>query len=321
MHYRQLESNEIPVVLDLWAEEIDVPRERIEAQFNTDPQRLAHTHIAVTEDGEIVSAVHYFVRWIRDAEGMAQPVGALAGVATRADQRGRGIASYLLQQSLAAMEAEGCRWSLLFTEVNGFYEKLGWRTFATGYRQGMLQQERARVPSGVSVRPFALAQEVDGWARLAQIHALYNERRPLTTVRDLDYWRSYASLRLIDPNVTIFVAVKIEHPQDLLGYVIARIHTETIGIIEVGVRPELPDGIDLLLGAVRREAQDRGIGLSRVFLPREAVTDAAVEGYFQGVHHGTYEMLMGRPLTGYSMAEIEATFGAEGAIPWPADDF
>jgi predicted acetyltransferase len=321
MNYRQLHESEISAVLDLWAKEIDVPRERIKAEFNTDPQRLAHTRVAVTENDEIVSAVHYFVRWIRNAEGIAQPVGAVAGVATRADQRGQGIASRLLQQSLAAMEAEGCRWSLLFTEVNGFYEKLGWRTFATGYRQGMLAQSPMPSPHGFTVRPFAPAQEDDGWALLAQIHTIYNERRPLTTVRDLDYWRSYASLRMIAPQVAIFVASQVDRPQDLLGYVVAHIHTETIGITELGVRPELTDGINLLLGAMLREAQSRGIKLSRVFLPREVVIDAAVERYFQTVHHGTYEMLMGRPLAGCSMAEIEATFGAAGAIPWPVDDF
>lgn len=321
MHYRQLVEREIPAVLDLWATEIDVPRERIEAEFNTDPERLAHTHVAVNEEGDIVSAVHYLVRWIRDAGGVAQRVGAVAGVATHAAQRGQGIASRLLQQSLTAMEAEGCRWSLLFTEVNGFYEKLGWRTFATGYRQGMLAQNRLRGPSGFFVRPFAPAQEADGWARLAQIHAIYNERRPLTTVRDLDYWRSYASLRLLAPQVTIFAASRSDRPQDLLGYIVAHIHTETIGISEIGVLPDLPDGVNLLLGAMQREAQERGIGLSRVFLPREAGIDSALERYFQGVHAGSYEMLMGRPLAGYSMAQIEATFAAAGAIPWPADDF
>lgn len=321
MIYRPLRENDIPAVLDLWATEIDVPRERIEAEFNTDPDRLAHTHIAVSEDGEILSAVHYFVRWIRDAAGTAQRVGAVAGVATRADHRGEGIASRLLRQSLAAMEAEGCCWSLLFTKVNGFYEKLGWRTFPTGYRQGMLAQNPLSAPDGFAVRPFSPDQEEDGWARLAQIHAIYNERRPLTTVRDLDYWRSYASLRLIAPSVTLFVANRVDHPQDLLGYIVAHIHPETIGISELGVLPDLPDGVGLLLGAMQREARARGIQLSRVFLPREDAVNAAVERYFQGVYEGTYEMLMGRPLAGYRMAEIEATFTAAGAIPWPADDF
>jgi hypothetical protein len=38
----------------------------------TDPQRLAHTHVAVTGAGAIIAAAHYCLRQIRDAAGALQ---------------------------------------------------------------------------------------------------------------------------------------------------------------------------------------------------------------------------------------------------------
>jgi hypothetical protein len=178
------------------------------------------------------------------------------------------------------------------------------------------------VADGFTTRPYAPEQEENGWAPLAAVYDAYNASRPLTTVRDLSYWRSYAVLRLRQPHITIFVAAQESHPDQVIGYIIAHIHSETIAITELAVLPEHPAAVAVLIGRVQREAQDRSISLSRVFLPREPIIDSILDQYFQETHNGSYEMLMGRPLAeDYTMAAIETNFKAPGAIAWPTDDF
>jgi hypothetical protein len=70
------------------------------------------------------------------------------------------------------------------------------------------------------------------------------------------------------------------------------------------------------------EARARGIGMGRVYLPREPAVDAALAGIYQQIHEDYHHGLMGLPLApGWDDARIAAIFAAPGTISWPADDF
>jgi ribosomal protein S18 acetylase RimI-like enzyme len=319
--YRGVLAAEERQVLDLWAASIAAPRELIELPYWSDPQRLAHTQVAVNDAGAIIAAAHYCVRQIRDAAGRLQLVGGVAGVATDPTYRGQGHARRLIEELIAAMQAAGCRWSLLFTSVNDFYAQLGWRTFTTRYREGRLAPEIAAQQTAYSVRRFAPQHERDGWAVLERIYRAYNRRRPLTTLRNDTYWRTFAGLRFTLPQAQVSVAVE-RATERVCGYILAYIDAETVAVIEAGVLDGHDLALDALLTAVYRAALSREIRMGRIYLPVEPVIDAAVAANFETIFAGTYQVLMGRPLAAdYTMEAIEATFGAPGAIAWPVDDF
>jgi ribosomal protein S18 acetylase RimI-like enzyme len=319
--YRGLRPPEEQQALDLWATLIAAPREAIALPYWADPQRLAHTRVAVTDAGVVIAAAHYCLRQIRDATGMFQLVGGIAGVATDQDYRGQGHARRLMQQLIADMQAQGCRWSLLFTMVNDYYAQLGWRTFTTHYREGRLAPDTDAPQTAYSIRRFAPQHERDGWAILARIYRAYNQQRPLTTLRHEAYWRTFAGVRFTLPQAQVSVAVE-RATERICGYLLAYVDTEAVVVIEAGVLDGHDQALDALLKAVRRAALSRGIVAGRVYLPVEPVVDAAVAAHFERVRAGTYQVLMGRPLAAdYTMDAIEAAFCAPGAIAWPVDDF
>jgi GNAT superfamily N-acetyltransferase len=319
--YRGLLPTEEQQALDLWAAMIEAPRELLGLPYWSDPQRLAHTQVAVTDAGVIIAAAHYCVRQIRDAAGIPQLVGGVAGVATDHAYHRQGHARRLIEELIAAMRGAGCRWSLLFTMVNDFYARLGWRTFTTRYREGRLAPDIDARPTPYIVRRFAPQHEPDGWATLEHIYRAYNQRRPLTTLRDDVYWRIFAGVRFTLPQAQVSVAVE-RATERICGYILAYVDTAAVTVIEAGMLDGHDLALDALLTAVRSSALSRGIVVGRVYLPVEPAVDAAVAAHFETVIPGVYQVLMGRPLAvDYTMDAIEAAFAAPGAIAWPVDDF
>ncbi|HET9221423.1 MAG TPA: GNAT family N-acetyltransferase, partial [Roseiflexaceae bacterium] len=242
-------------------------------------------------------------------------------VATDPTYRGQGHARRLMEELIAAMQAAGCRWSLLFTTANGFYAQLGWRTFATRYRNGCLAPDIATQQTAYTVRQFAPQHERDGWAVLERIYRAYNRQRPLTTLRNDSYWRTFAGLRFTLPQAQVSVAVE-RVTERVCGYILAYVDAEAVAVIEAGVLDGHNLALDALLTAVRRAALSRGIRVGRIYLPVEPAIEAAIAANFETIFEGTYQVLMGRPLAAdYTMDAIEATFSAPGAIAWPVDDF
>ena len=188
--YRQIQSDEESAVLDLWAANLPVERERLQYEYRTDPLRGKHTFVAAG-DGAILSAVAYYLRSLRDIDGQPTLVGGVSAVATRPDARGQGHARRLLDLAVESMRREGCAWSLLFTDVGGYYERLGWQTVETRYREGRLAAERPAVPGDYSVERFNPAREDGGWEALARVYDAYNARRPVCLSRALPYWQGY----------------------------------------------------------------------------------------------------------------------------------
>lgn len=81
--------------------------------------------IHILSDGEAVLAVSRTFRHSVNVAGQAQPVVALASVATRPDQRGHGYGAAVVRQAFAGMRGDEV--ALYQTKVPDFYRKLGAR--------------------------------------------------------------------------------------------------------------------------------------------------------------------------------------------------
>jgi GNAT superfamily N-acetyltransferase len=318
--YRRARADEESATTDLWAACLPVPIERLRYEHRIDPDRLRRTFVAVDPTGEVLSAVAYARRQLRDAAGRPRLVGAVTCVATRESARGQGHARRLLDFALAGMRDEGCAWSILFTDVPGYYERLGWRAMATRYREGPLIGNR-RHASEYNVEPFDPTDST-GWTALAETYDRYNAKRPLCLVRSPEYWRSWIAPRFTAPTALVLVARRRGSDAGIAGYVLAHVFDEAFVASEIAVdRPG--EGIALaLLGSLAERVARRGIGGGRVYLPFEDEIDEVLGRVFAEPAVGYHHAMLTRPVApDFDQAIIDAAFAAPGAIYWPSDDF
>ena len=104
----------------------------------------AYRRVLVSDErGEVACHVGLFMR---DATWNERPVriGGIGGVATRADSRGRGLASSAMQRASQELKADGAQFALLFCEprLMALYRRLGWQPFAG---QVFVEQPQGRI--------------------------------------------------------------------------------------------------------------------------------------------------------------------------------
>jgi len=144
-------------------------------------------NVWVADDGgRLVACVQIFPRRVR-VRGVAVPTGGIGSVFTRPELRGSGIASALLERSLAAMRERGMELSLLFAARHAFYARLGFRLWPRA-RPLLLRGEAALPAAGAPFDP-----ERD-FGEVAALHAAYSAPFDGTLVRDAALWRSSLAL-------------------------------------------------------------------------------------------------------------------------------
>ncbi|MFI6295567.1 GNAT family N-acetyltransferase [Nonomuraea sp. NPDC050790] len=265
----------------LWAACFDAPH--LVPLYESDPGRYGRTFVVPGQDG-LLACVYYLPRRVRDGRGGVLRVGGLANVATRPDARGQGHVRRLLAAAVAAMTADGCAWSLLFTGTPAVYS--GWRAFELPLVSGPLAVPRGRCA------PLRAAVPEE----LAPLHEAHNRRRPLTTVRDAAHWRVRVPLWYGE-------LLRTDH-----AYAAVRWHADELEILEVA------GDLETLLPALAGEALRRGVGTARA---RLGWADPAVPYLLERVRRGVDGTGMARAL----LADPDPVVRAPNAAHWPADYF
>ncbi len=263
--YRLIRAEEIPIVFTWWRQDNGASEAYQTARFASDPAAYDHTYVAVLADGTVASTIHYLVSRRYDATGQLRLVGEIDSVSTRPDVRRQGHAQRLLLMVLAALEREGCDWSLLNSTEMGrpLYERHGWRCFPEPWRLGTVTNEALSATDPYVVRPFDPRSEPDGWARLAMVDSVFHRARPLTVARDAAYWQNYAALRIANwittEGLSIFTAFRTADDPQLCGYALAEFNPGVFfQIRNLAVLPTETAAIAALLRAVARVSQRRG---------------------------------------------------------------
>ncbi len=140
---------------------------------------------ALNEDGGIVSGLQLVARrmWLFGGE---VPFAGIANVATRADARGRGLASCLMREAVARTEHEGVPLSLLGTALTEFYGQFGYAP---------LSQGRARAGAPVPCAPTRVERAACGDKALIKLHDKAARRVNGAVARDAAYWSDYLKAR------------------------------------------------------------------------------------------------------------------------------
>jgi predicted N-acetyltransferase YhbS len=152
--------------------------------------------------GRIVSHAELLVMPVRYGEVILL-MGAVSGVATLPEWRGRGLASAVMERLVAEMTDRQIPLSLLMTGSQAFYERLGWSEWTPPGRSMRWADALAMVDRRAGGRPaqgpaplrsperYAIAPYTP--ADLGEMMALYDRYstgRPATLLRPERYWRS-----------------------------------------------------------------------------------------------------------------------------------
>jgi len=326
--YRSMKQNEEAEVLALWDEVFQGGwwfglKWDFKGQLDAEKNRQLHqTRVAVDENGRIVSTVQYFIRWTRGEDGKPEPMGAIADVATRADARKQGHARALMLQAIDLMKQDACKWSMLFTGVNPFYEQLGYKTIETGYRTGKIAQGRSESASGWHIDVDKEPIPESTLFNMISIYDAYNANRPLTLARTPDYWRIACFPRISAPGRVVFTTRKSSSQGEACAYVLISFKDNAMWVQEAGYLPECEQALAAAFDAVRLFAGNNNIETANLFLPYEPGIDAALPRLVKNIETQPKFNIMTLPLTnGVTQESIEAMFAKPGRMVWPLDDF
>lgn len=322
IHYRAIHKSEVGVALRLWHEVFGEEEWYFRSTLDAEPTRkLYQTLAAFEDDGTMVAAVHFFVRPTRRPDGVPERVGAIGNVATLERARRQGHSTRLLEMAIQNMERERCVWSMLMTGVNHHYERLGWKTVATRYREGGLAQHPCASKEGIEVRRHDPLAEPRCWEPFQGIHRVYNRVRPLTHVRPNVYWPQVVQPRLQNPPKAIWTA-RSQGSSEPSAYLVAHLGDREATVLELGWMPNGRECTGALLEAFRAEAAGKGVERVRLRLPEDPALEPHLRAAFPGLETRTSSHVMVRPISdGVSMEELEERFRLPGAHHWPLDDF
>lgn len=108
--------------------------------------------VVAEEDGEILSGCALLTRRLVVGEERLD-VGMIGSVATAASQRGRGLASSVLERAEAELTARGCLFALLWADSPEFYTARGYQEVGAEVDVGLQTALAASLPATEGVRP------------------------------------------------------------------------------------------------------------------------------------------------------------------------
>lgn len=157
----------------------DWPRRHVEQ----DPNHRPELHRVCVAEGKIVSALRIAWHQVRYG-GAVLEHGGIADVGTPPDLRRQGYSTLCLQDAIAFMEQEGAHFSILYTGIQPFYERVGWAILPLQVPCYKLTRTPER-PEGVEVLAMSRKQHLDG---VRAVYEAFNATRTATTVRSDRYW-------------------------------------------------------------------------------------------------------------------------------------
>lgn len=196
--------------------------------WQNDPWRSLETISVALDGGRIVSTVRVFLRQIY-LRGEKVPAGCLGEVCTHPAYRGRGLATRLIQRSIAWMREHDIPISALSTGgSSSLYTRLGWQSVPVLWGAARI---RAGSDPSLDFRPLDLGNEED-LAIASRLHAAFAQRYNGIFARDHpDYWRRWVRAEA----GILWLAM---HRGEPLAYVAVREHWSRTVVMEYGGLPE-----------------------------------------------------------------------------------
>ncbi len=309
--FRELTHDERPQAYHVIGTVFSLDDSSIEAPGgHRDPEKDQDHLFGHWADGKVVSVVH-LMRRTTHVPGGEWTFGAIAGVSTLKEYRGRGYSSRLMELAGETMHKDGVDIGLLLTGINPFYEKFGWYTVPR-------RMISAAIPSGLAPKVDVLDQ-VD-WREIAPIYDAFNRNRPYATVRTPAYWEGWGTAGLRGSKWLL-----IRDGSALVAYAAVRKGKEEVEAREIGWLPNRPDAATALADELMALTGAWGLKSFGWALPDEPVFWNHVERSGATITRGTTNSLMAIPIR-RSAEEVHALDplfdqGSGLGVFWSADDF
>lgn len=158
--------------------------------------------LAIEENQRVVSACAVLVRDFVVGT-LSIRCGLIGSVCTDPDQRGRGLASQLLQRAENELAQEGCLLAMLWADDPIFYDERGWRPIGAEIDFAIAEWQAGRLSGAAGVR--AAAPDDRG-----AIHRLYTLHRERT-----ERSREETAALLASPGVETLV---LQRERDVVAY-------------------------------------------------------------------------------------------------------
>jgi ribosomal protein S18 acetylase RimI-like enzyme len=334
--YRAITEEDVEPLLDLWLETWGgADRDFARWEIKADPLYLTHTLVAQVPDGRILASAHYGLNRVWLVGGEPVLAGCLSHVATHPDARRQGHAERLVRMAHDGMQAESCRFSLLFSSEEGqpLYRKLGYTALSMPYRRGIVIGS-ASPSDEYTVQSCDPAGE-ECWRAVRAIWERYYAERPMCVARDEVQWnvvttRTRYSFTGHTPR--IYLASRGDGVEPV-AYMLAHISDEAsarehfgldrrFSISEVGALPGHERAFHNLLAALTSEVGQGRVG-GNIFMPFEPTADEVVRAVFgDSPQHLDDRNPMGLPLDSSITADdLLATANAPGAHFNRMDEF
>ena len=192
------------------------------------------------EDGRLLSSLQ-LAPYLLSLKGRSVPAAYIVGVVTEESCQGRGYASALLRRALSDLQKDGRELALLYTDIPGFYEPLG---FICCYRLRRLRFPAAEAgPRWEKRQPTAetIAHCHDVYQRMCRSFDGY-------VLRTAGNWRTYLEDWLTDRRNGLYIGEN--------AYILTDVSENGYGIKEIGYTNE--DALQQALACCAGLAADHG---------------------------------------------------------------
>ena len=267
---RGARAEEMDEVLDMIPMVMGAPREYFDAHCRFDPaSRPEHSRI-VRADGQIVSHIRLYDRWIRAGETPVH-VGCAGDVCTLPEHRGRGFCRALLEDALGYWDANDYDISMILSGV-GVYERVGWVVIPeVRYLADVPPKGSTRGDPAYRTRRCARAEDL---AQVIHVYDQYNRARPHTTVRSPEYWAKHFYWTPLEIEEAFYVA---EHDGRIVGYCRCAHGRSELRVTELCCLPGQPRAAVSLVDALARHMQKRRHARLSTYLPADSAALAPLQ--------------------------------------------
>ncbi len=137
----------------------------------------------IEDNGDIVSSIILYRREF-NFYGKRCICGCIGNVSTLGKYRGRGFSSEILNEIVRYSEKNGYSFLLLFTEINSFYERLGFKTIKM--RKPVFERNKREDFKGFELKKISFK---DYFREIIVIWNEFSSSFPILIKRDENYWK------------------------------------------------------------------------------------------------------------------------------------
>ncbi|MBS4200547.1 GNAT family N-acetyltransferase [Bacillus sp. FJAT-49732] len=211
--------DELNKAYDIWGQVFREDRSFFQERLDYDNSYDMNTTWIAKVNGNIAASVQIFPYNITFENSMLK-VGGIGSVGTLPEYRGRGLTQTIMRRQTDWMKSNSYDLSLLFTDINPFYQKVGWGTVPVySYSLGISNIPEFMPDSQYDIKQFAKTD-------LNQIKDLYQDfcqNYIGTWIRSSDYWDGQLKWRH-------------ENPSEFL---VAKSHEKVVAYLRVSNRDDI----------------------------------------------------------------------------------